>query len=312
MGRAAIRVLALGATLTALLAVCLLVVRPWYLGWGATGAEALAPLPGDEIIPGAAGQQTRAITIHAPVDRVWPWLAQIGQDRGGFYSYDLLENLIGCEMPTTDVLRPDRQAWQLGDKLWMYPREKAGGVGFATLRAYVPWRALGFGTHITGTPIEAPEDGSWSFALEPIDDATTRLLVRGRGVARHSLIGVAFDRGIFEPLHLVMERRMLIGLRQVAEGQDRHRLANHAQVALWTIAFVVMIACAVRVLRRERWVRPLAGFVAAAAVFQILTLVQPSPWTGAALLAAAIVTPGLKTRGSRPHPARATSSPETA
>jgi hypothetical protein len=286
MARPAAGALALGAALAALFGAFFFVVRPWYLGWGATDAESGAALPGDEIIPNAAGQQTRAITIRAPIDRVWPWVAQIGQDRGGFYSFDLLENLIGCEMPTTDVLRPDRQAWQLGDKMWMYPREKAGGVGFATLRAYVPGRALGFGTHMTGTPIQAPEDGSWSFVLEPVDDATTRLLVRGRGVARHSLLGTAFDRGVFEPIHFVMEQRMLIGLRQVAEGQDRHRLANHAQVVLWTIAFVTMITFAVLTLQRDRWGRPLAGFVAAAVVFQILTLVQPPLWIGAALLIA--------------------------
>jgi hypothetical protein len=286
---------ALGAALAVLFAAFLFLVRPWYLGWGATSLEATAALPGDEIIPNAAGQQTRAVTIHASVDRVWPWVAQIGQDRGGFYSFDLLENLIGCDMPTTDVLRPDRQVWQLGDRLWMYPREKAGGVGFATLRAYIPGRALGFATHVTGTPIDAPEDGSWSFILEPIDDATTRFLVRGRGVARHSLPGVAFDRGIFEPIHFVMERRMLIGLQQVAEGQDRHRLANHALVALWTIAFASMIAMAVVTLRRDRWGRPLFGFVATAVAFQILTLVQPSVWFGAALLLAAIVAPSLKT-----------------
>src|SRR5438552_14659566 len=117
------------------------------------------PLPGDEIIASAVAQQTRAITIDAPVAHIWPWMAQLGQDRGGFYSYDLLENIVGCEMPTDDLLRPDRQSWSIGDKLWMYPSDKAGGAGFATLRAYVPGRALSFGTHILGTPPTAPEDG---------------------------------------------------------------------------------------------------------------------------------------------------------
>src|SRR5512138_1407414 len=119
-------------------------VRPWYLRWGTTSLEAVIELPGDEILPKAASRETRAITIHASADRVWPWLAQIGQDRGGFYSFDLLENLVGCRMPTVDVLRPEKQTWALGDKLWMYPPDKAGGIGFATLRTYVPGRALGF------------------------------------------------------------------------------------------------------------------------------------------------------------------------
>lgn len=300
MPRAAVRALALTAALAGLFAAFFVVVRPWYLRWGATDAEVAAVLPGDEIIPNAASQQTRAITIHAPIDRVWPWVAQIGQDRGGFYSFDLLENLVGCEMPTTDGLRPDRQAWQLGDRMWMYPPEKAGGVGFATLRVYIPERALGFATHMTGTPIQAPEDGSWSFVLEPVDATTTRFIARGRGIARHSLLGLAFDQAIFEPIHFVMEQRMLIGLQQVAEGQDRHRLANHAQVALWTIAWALMVAFAVLTLRRARWGRPLAGFVVAAIVFQILTLVQPSIWLGQALLAAAVLTGRTPARGRKP------------
>ena len=152
--------LALAGSLVALFLAFLLVVRPWYLRWGATDDETRRPLPGDAIIPNAAGQETRAITIRAPVERVWPWLAQIGQDRGGFYSFDLLENLVGCEMPTADVLRPDRQTWRLGDKLWMYPPNKAGGIGFATLRAYVPGRALGFSTHAPGSSTKVG-DGSW-------------------------------------------------------------------------------------------------------------------------------------------------------
>jgi hypothetical protein len=95
--------------------------------------------------------------------------SQLGQDRGGFYSYDILENLVGCAMPTTDRLLPERQSWQIGDKLWMYPPEKAGGIGFATLRVRVPGRALGLATRAPGTPLTAPEDGSWSFILEPLD-----------------------------------------------------------------------------------------------------------------------------------------------
>ena len=124
----AARFIALGATTVAILSAFLLLVRPWYLHWGATDEEARRSLPGDGIIPNAVGQGTRAITIRAPVERVWPWLAQLGQDRGGFYSYDLLENLVGCEMPTIDRLDPEKQAWRPGDKLWMYPQHKAGGA----------------------------------------------------------------------------------------------------------------------------------------------------------------------------------------
>jgi hypothetical protein len=283
----AARRLSLLASFAAIVAVFFVFVRPWYQQWGATAEEARRPLPGDEIVPNAAAQETRAITIDANLERVWPWLAQLGQDRGGFYSYDLLENLVGCRMPTEDRLRPDRQSWQVGDKLWMYPPNRAGGAGFATLHDYVPGRALGFGTRAIGTPLDAPEDGSWSFVLEPLGDSLTRLLVRGRVAAGRSLLGVVVDRSIFEPMHFVMERRTMIGLRQLAEGGDRGRLVNHLQVALWTITLGLLVTTVVMAMRRRYWLRPLAGFVAAAAVFQILTLGQP-PVAVAGLLVAAV------------------------
>ena len=283
--RKAPRLLALAGALAAILLAFFLLVAPWYRQWGATHDEARRPLAGDEIIRNAAGQETRAITIHANADRVWPWVAQLGQDRGGFYSYDLLENLVGCDMPTEDRLRPDRQSWRLGDKLWMYPKDRVGGAGSATLRTYVPGRVLGFATRSIGTPLTAPEDGSWSFVLDPLNDSTTRLLVRGRGAPGRSLLGAAFDRAIFEPAHFAMERRTMIGLKQLAEGGDRHRVLNHVAVALWTVTFGLFVAAAVLELRRRRWLRPLAGFVAAAAVFQILTLAQPPLAVGVALVA---------------------------
>ena len=285
MDRRWMRAYLLASIFTVILASFFAVVRPWYLQWGASDAEARMPLPGDEIIPNAASQETRAITIDAGADVVWRWVAQIGQDRGGFYSFDLLENLVGCRMPTIDVLRPARQTWRLGDKLWMYPPERAGGQGFATLRSHVPGRALGFGTHAVGTPITAPENGSWTFVVQPLDRYTTRLLFRGRGASR-SVAGIAFDRSIFEPAHFVMERRTMIGIKQLAEGEDRGRWVNHLQVVLWTITFALFVTSAVQVLRRREWQRPLFGFVGAAIVFQILTLAQPHIVLGMALVAA--------------------------
>lgn len=265
----------LGGSLLAIGLAFVVFVRPWYLRWGATDAETSRSLPGDEIIPNATRQETRAITIHAPVEQVWPWLAQLGQDRGGFYSYDLLENLVGCAMPTEDRLRPDRQSWQVGDKLWMYPPEKAGGIGFATLRTYLPGRALGFGTRSTGTPLAAPEDGSWSFVLDPVGEQTTRLLIRGRGAGGRSLLGVVFDRSVFEPMHFVMERRTMLGLKQLVERGDRGRVGNHLQVALWTITFALFITAIVSVIRSADPRRATAGLVATAVVFQLLTFGQP-------------------------------------
>jgi len=284
------RLLALTVALAAIVGSFYFFVRPWYLRWGATDEELRRVLPSDAIVGDlTASQETRAITIHAGVDRVWPWLAQLGQDRGGFYSYDLLENLVGCRMPTEDRLRSEAQQWQLGDKLWMYPPDRAGGAGFATLRAFVPGRVMGFGTRMTGTSLSQPENGSWSFVLARIDDQTTRLIIRGRGTSGRSLLGVSFDRAIFEPAHFTMERRMMIGIKQLAEGGDRARLWNHVQVGLWTITFLLFFTGIVRVILNRHWLRSLAGLIASAAVFEVLTLGQPPVLVSVMLVALVVM-----------------------
>jgi hypothetical protein len=290
MARAALsRLLVVAGLYGAFFVALFTVERPWYLGWGATREEAQRVLPGDALLPGEAWQETRAITIDAPVDRVWPWLAQIGQDRGGFYSFDLLENLVGCEMPTVDALRPGRDAWRIGDKLWMYPSAKARGVGFAVLREYIPGRALAFATHSDLRSPDAPEDGSWAFVLEPMDASHTRLLVRGRGAVSHSLIGEAFGTFVFEPLHFTMERGMMTGLKAVAEQGTRSRWSNHAQVALWVAVFALFVAAAVLTIAGRRPARELTGFVLAGVVFEILTLGQPALWIGVVLTGVVLV-----------------------
>ena len=83
------------AVLAALLAVYVAVLRPWHLRWGTTAVEAAVILPGDDLLQGNLGLVTRAITIDAPPERIWPWLMQMGQDRGGFYNYTPLENMTG-------------------------------------------------------------------------------------------------------------------------------------------------------------------------------------------------------------------------
>jgi hypothetical protein len=110
----------------ALLAVVLvywLCVRPWHLRRDATDDEVQQPLPGDELAPPHPKlNTTHAITIHAPAVDVWPWLVQIGQDRGGFYSYTWLENLVGCHMRNADRLRPAWQRLAVGDSVWLHPK----------------------------------------------------------------------------------------------------------------------------------------------------------------------------------------------
>src|SRR5689334_7890503 len=77
-------------------------LRPMHLRWGATSQEVSRPLPGDDLVPHPKGKSTHAITINSPAPNIWPWLVQLGQNKGGFYSYSWLENLVGCHMRNTD------------------------------------------------------------------------------------------------------------------------------------------------------------------------------------------------------------------
>lgn len=81
-------------------------VRPWHLSWGATEEEVRRELPGDDVVPEASNFSTRAITIEAPAEDVWPWLVQIGWNRGGFYSYNWVENLMGGDLHNAELIHP--------------------------------------------------------------------------------------------------------------------------------------------------------------------------------------------------------------
>lgn len=183
---------------TAALAVYMVAIRPRLRNWGATSEEARMPLPGDEIVPDPGLQTTHAVTIAAPIAGVWPWLAQIGQDRGGFYSYEWLENLAGCEMRNAEEIHPEWQHRELGETILLHP---AAGL---KVTLFEPDRALGI-------------EGWGVFVLEPSGEQRTRLLARGRIPRRATPMAYA---ALLEIPHFLMERRMLLGIRERAERRQ--------------------------------------------------------------------------------------------
>ena len=260
------------------------VVRPLYLRWGATHADLAAAFPGEELFPVAGSRSVRGVTIDAAADEVWPWVAQIGQDRGGFYSYEVLEDLVGCEMPRATSIMPEHQAWRAGDQLWMYPKAKLDGAGGARLVAHEPGRLLMFASRALGSTIDQPEAGLWGFVVQPLDERRTRLLAVSRSAPEPSAMAAGFARSVFEPAHYVMERRMLVNLRTLAEGGTTSWGEEVVDVALWTLTVVILLAALFEVGRRRRWHPALVVAVLAAIVFQVLTLLQPPALVGMVLV----------------------------
>src|SRR5689334_8185545 len=99
-------------------------VRPWTRFWGATNEEVQRALPGDDIVQRPRYLMMHAITIQAPPAEIWPWLVQMGQGRGGLYSYDWLENAIGCDIHSTDRIIPEYQHLELGDTIRLTPPQR--------------------------------------------------------------------------------------------------------------------------------------------------------------------------------------------
>ena len=147
------------------------------------------------------------MTIDAPTDAVWPWLAQIGQDRAGFYSYECLENLAGCHMHNADEIHPEWQQRRLGETIYLHPR--------------------------TGLPVARFEPGrvlalkNWgAFVLEPVGSDRTRLIARGRTPRGAASIVNAL---LMEIPHFVMERKMLLEIKRRAERSHTATVRRAAQ-----------------------------------------------------------------------------------
>jgi hypothetical protein len=200
-------------------------VRPWLMNWGASEEESRMALIGDDLAPDCTYRATRSISINSPVEVVWKWLTQLGQDRGGFYSYSWLENLFFADMRNADHIVPEFQRERrIGDIVWLANPKRYGGRGRMVVAAIEPYRAMA---------LVMPEDydrlregfsaryGCWSFHLRSLHGGRTRLLVRSRSGNYSNLPQMMFDFMVFDPAHFVMERKMMLGIKERAERLTR-------------------------------------------------------------------------------------------
>jgi hypothetical protein len=196
--------------------------RRWYNRWGATPAEVDGTMPGDELVPAPKMTSTRAITINAPPEDVWAWLVQIGQGRGGFYSFDALENLLHCDIHSADAIVPELQELREGDLILLAPAD-APCYRVTTVRAPHVLVVAGADPKtrtVQHVPADRNELGTtWQWTLQPDRGGSgTRLVARQRYSypSRQSLLW-----HLVEPVDFVMERRMLVGIKARAEARAR-------------------------------------------------------------------------------------------
>jgi hypothetical protein len=189
-----------------------LLLRRWCLTWGARPAEVTRGLPGDELLGTADIVSTRAITVEAPPGAIWPWIVQMGSGRGGVYTYDWIENLFGLGMHSANEILPQFQDVSVGDEFEL-------GPGRPMLRVEVadPER--------TFTIRFADGKWVWIFALFP-EDGATRLVSRNRiATPQASAATRLFNLLFMEPGSLVMERKMLLGIKERAERLASQRMS---------------------------------------------------------------------------------------
>ena len=184
------------------------VYRPWQLTWGATAAEVARPMPGDELVDSPSFNATRAVTVNAPAERIWPWIVQMGYKRAGFYSWDVLDN---DGIPSSERILPEYQDLEVGD--WMPLSDDAD----AEVVALEPNRQLLLVFQSDGA-------ATWAWGLYEIDAERTRLVSRLRWRAPNRLSQFTLDA--FE---IIMMRKCLLGIKHRAE--DTAKVAAEVAVA---------------------------------------------------------------------------------
>ncbi len=182
--------------------------------WGTVGTEATDQLPGDELVPVPTWSYTLGIDVDARPQEVWPWIAQIGQSRGGFYSYQTLENLAGCRIVNTTEILAEHQHPKVGDEIRLHPTAPSMRVEIVD-----PPRALVLRGSPSGAGVGGPRGTTtWQFAVTPGRGGGSRLLTRGRyHHAPDWRSRLTFGRMLLEPVTFVMSRRMMREVKRLAE-----------------------------------------------------------------------------------------------
>ncbi len=200
-------------TLAAAAVVLLYGARRYFRDWGTTKEECRMPLPGDELMRQPVLRSTEGVSIARSATDVWPWLVQMGQDRGGLYGYELLENSLGLQHRTADRVHFEWQQLEAGDVVRLAPRGWLGMSKGVALNVVEVIKEETIVLHLG--PPALPWETVWSFHLIPHWDDQCRLLVRTRVALRHP--GEVLLAELAGPVTALMTRGMLLGIRRSAE-----------------------------------------------------------------------------------------------
>lgn len=196
-----------------------LLISPWQQSWGATQDELHRRWPGDDVVANPIYEATHAVTVNAPASQIWPWVKQIGQNRGGFFSYDWLENLAGADIHTIEHIVPELQQIEVGDLVTLAPN-----IGLAVWEV-TPERSLILRTMDPKTGQAASPDiganvftdSTWAFILDEKSDDVTRLIARYRMDGNPRTLLRESIHYLLETPHFIMQRKMLLNIKRLVE-----------------------------------------------------------------------------------------------
>ena len=236
-------------------------MNPWLLRWGATDEEVARGMPGDLDHIG----WTRAITIDATPRQIWPWLVQWGQGRGGWYSYDWLENVFGFDIHTAKQILPEYQNLAIGDPICVAPDFCTNHVTVLEPNRWLSWQA----DDEKGNPV-----WTFTFGLFPVNDTQTRLVVRES--FRSDVVPAAAVFALEIP-DVVMDQKALHTVKERAEGFTGSAIVTALEISLWFVALVVCLIAFVSFVRRGGGNFLELGAMSAVVVL-MLTFLFPPMW----------------------------------
>lgn len=255
-----------------LITVYLFFIRPSQLRWGATTEEIRRWMPGDDLVANPSFVATRAITIRGRPEDVWPWIAQMGFNRAGYYGYDLIENL-GSKtgIRSAAAIVPELQHPKTGDLL---PISEVADLTFGQIATnqFLIWQSEA-----------SPHDGAFTWALYPVDQSHTRLVSRIRLRYHWTTRALALDLFTEFADHVAVPK-ILAGVKDRVEGRTPESLAREAaEIAIWILALTEFSIAIVLVFRWRQWWWAWLLALGSGALFLFVLYAHALIWIGAAL-----------------------------